>query len=387
MKLESTKGCMLQSGPSLPIAAPGEIGINTNRLRAAYDQLSEWTTVDGPIPGAALVVGRSGKMLEPRYFGRQGPEPGAEPIRKDGLFLLASITKPIVYSAAMRFVERGDLRLSDLVTKYIPDFAAHHKEATQLIHLFTHTSGLPDMVANNELLRRRHAPLADFTTAVVRDTVPLFRPGTNFSYQSMGTLMVAEILQLLTKRSIRDVVYDQVLAPLGMHSTRLGSQGLDSNRIVRVKTVLGQATDWDWNSEYWRSLGVPWGGMFSAPQDLAILCQTLLEQGRYGDTRLWHAETVQAMTTNRLPDFPELSAEVARNKAWGLGWQLNHPQADDSLCDQLGPHVYGHLGSTGTLLWIDPQQGAFCVLLTTAPRDSGPERLVKISNLVALALS
>ncbi|HQU47069.1 MAG: hypothetical protein B7Z73_14230, partial [Planctomycetia bacterium 21-64-5] len=115
--------------PTLPYAAPHEIQIDADRLEVAYGLLKQWTTgPDAPIPGGAIVVGRHGRAVEPRFFGRQGPEADAPPIRRDGAFLLASITKPVTYLAAMLLVERGLLSLSDRVTKYIPDFAAHHKD-------------------------------------------------------------------------------------------------------------------------------------------------------------------------------------------------------------------------------------------------------------------
>jgi len=132
-------------------AKPKEIGIDADRLETAYRLLRKWTTgPKAPIPGGAILVGRHGRVVPPRFFGRQGPEPGAEPIRQDGLFLLASISKPITYLAGMLQVEQGRLNLSDPVTRYIPDFAAQHKEDTLVEHLFTHTSGMPDMLPDND---------------------------------------------------------------------------------------------------------------------------------------------------------------------------------------------------------------------------------------------
>jgi CubicO group peptidase (beta-lactamase class C family) len=160
-----------------PQAKPEELGLNPHRLEDAYKLLAEWTKGPRPaIPGAALVVGRHGKIVPPRFFGRQGPEPDAEAIRPDGMFLLASITKPITYLGAMLLVERGLLNLNDRVTRYIPDFAAHHKEETQVHHLFTHTSGMPDMLKNNVELRKTHSPLKKFIDGAIRDTVPPFGP-------------------------------------------------------------------------------------------------------------------------------------------------------------------------------------------------------------------
>src|SRR5262249_12058123 len=176
----------------------------------------EWTHGrNAPVPGGAILVGRKGKTLEPRLFGRQGSEADSPAIRRDAIFLLASITKPVVCMGALMLVEKGLLNLSDPVTRYIPDCAAHHKEAMLVAHLFTHTSGLPDMLPKDHELRAAHAPLARFIDGAIRDTVPLFPPGTNWSYQSMGTLVVAEIIQRIAGQPIHDYLYRQIFQPLG----------------------------------------------------------------------------------------------------------------------------------------------------------------------------
>jgi CubicO group peptidase (beta-lactamase class C family) len=375
--------------PHLPLAKPEEIGLDSQRLQRAHDLLEKWTSGnDAPIPGGTIAVGRMGKFIEPRYFGRQGPEADAPPIRRDGMFLLASITKPIVYLGAMMLVERGLLSLSRRVTDYLPDFAAHHKEATLVQQLFTHTSGLPDMLKDNEELRRAHAPLEKFIAGAIRETVPLFHPGTSYSYQSMGTLVVAELVQKLSGMTIHDFLRKEIFEPLGLASTSLGSRGLPAKtveRIVRVQTQAYQDASFDWNSPYWRELGSPWGGMFSTPEDFAVLCQLMLGGGRYGDVRLLSPKTVDLITTNRLDDHPDLPEPIRRSRPWGLGWMLNHRQHDDVLCDLLGPHIFGHLGSTGTLFWVDPKTEGFCIIFTSGERARGPWRLVALSNAVAAA--
>jgi CubicO group peptidase (beta-lactamase class C family) len=372
--------------PQLPIARPAEIGLDERRLQAAYDRLDEWTGGrEAPIPGGVIIVGRKGKTVEPKLFGRQGPEPGAPPIRRDAIFLLASITKPVVYMGALMLVERGLLNLSDPVTRYIPDFAAHHKEGTLVQHLFTHTSGLPDMLPGDQKLRAAHAPLETFIEGAIKDTMPLFPAGTKWSYQSMGTLVVAEIIQRISGQSIHDYIHRQILEPLELKATRLGSRGLDELRLVRVQTPAWHDPAFGWNSKYWRELGAPWGTMFSTPEDFAVICQMVLNGGEVGGVRLLSPATVRMMTTNRLDDYPELPEPIRRTAPWGLGWKLNCPGTGSSLCDLLGRQAFGHTGSTGNLLWMDPASGGFCIILTTAERARAPWRLVHLSNAVAAA--
>jgi len=372
---------------SLPFAKPNELGLDNARFEAACERIRSWTTgPESPMPGAALLVARHGKMIEPRFFGKQGPEPDAPPIRRNAIFLLASITKPVVYLAAMKLVERGLLCLSDKVTRYLPDFAAHHKEEILISHLFTHTSGLPDMLPNNTELRKAHAPLEEFTRAAIRDTVPLFAPGTRLSYQSMGTLVVSEIIQKISGQSINAFLKQELFDPLRLKSTALGSKGLDADRIVRVQVPEYQAgSDYGWNSAYWRELGAPWGGMFSTPEDFAAICQLMLGQGKFGDQRLFAPGTIKMITTNRLDDYPDLPEGVRRTQPWGLGWRMNHMGLPGSWGDLLGRHTYGHFGATGTMFWIDPETQGFCLMFTSMEHSRGHWRFVEISNLVASA--
>lgn len=371
----------------LPYAKPDEIGLDAGQLQRAFDLLRKWTTgKDAPIPGGAILVGRHGKIVPPQFFGRQGPEPDAEPIREDGMFLLASITKPMTYLGAMKLVERGALNLTDPVTRYIPEFAAHHKEQTLIQHLFTHTSGMPDMVPNNAELRRAHAPLGEFIKGAI-NAVPLFPPGTDLSYQSMGTLTVAEIIQRISGLSIRDYLKREIFDPLGLESTALGSRGLERRRLIRVEVPESQAgSDFGWNSRYWQEFGAPWGGLFSAPEDFAVVCQMLLNRGSYGDARILSPGGITRMTTNRLFDLPHLKDSIARTQPWGLGFRMNHPGTPGSWGDTLGPSVYGHTGATGTTVWLDPDKEAFCILFTTAIRSRAPWRLVNLSNIIGAAI-
>src|SRR5262249_28796703 len=134
---------------------------------------------------------------------------------------------------------------------YVPQFtggtdSGYDKSEVRVSHLFTHTSGLPDMLPNNTELRRQHVPLQRFLDEA--DRAPLrFRPGTNFSYQSMGTAVVAEIVQRLSGKPIAEFLRSEIFVPLGMRSTGLGSRGFDRERLVRVQVPdYQQNTDFSW---------------------------------------------------------------------------------------------------------------------------------------------
>lgn len=370
----------------LPQVKPEDVRIDSKRLQVAYDLLDKWTSgPNAPVPGAAILVGRSGKALPPRYFGKQGPEPDAEPIRRDAMFYMASVTKPVIYMSGMLLVERGQINLSDRVSRYLPEFTGGDKDSAQVLHLFTHTSGLPDELPDNAELRRKHSPLKRFIEGSIKADL-LFKPGTRQSYSSSATILVAEIVQRLSGKSIHEFVRREIIEPLGLKSTGLGSQGFARERLLRA-TVPDYQKDGDfgWNSRYWQEFGSPAGGLFSTPEDFAVICALMLNGGEWGGVRLLSPAAARTMTSNRLDDMPELPEPIRRTQPWGLGWRLNHLGLSDSWSDLLDRQVFGHTGSVGNVVWMDPRTQGFCIILSNYLRARAPWRLVHLSNAVAAA--
>ena len=167
---------------------PGTVGMDSAQLERANALIAGWTE-SGFMPAAVLHVARHGKTVAHRAFGRTTVAPNGPPAQRDSIFIIASISKPVTYTALLRLVDEGSVSLSDPVTRFIPEFGGQSstdspdRSAVQIRHICTHTSGLPDMVPNNVLLRRQHAPFETFIDHICK--VPLlFAPGTNISYQS-----------------------------------------------------------------------------------------------------------------------------------------------------------------------------------------------------------
>jgi CubicO group peptidase (beta-lactamase class C family) len=368
----------------IPLAEPGAIGFEPARLQRAYDLLERWTD-HGEVPAAALCVGRHGRVVAPRFFGRQKAD-ATEPLRADSLFLIASITKPVTATAIMLLVERGRLTLDDRVADFVPDFAQNGKADVRLRHLLTHTSGLPDMLPSNNRLRAEHRPLSDFVAEICR-TPLLFPPGTRVSYQSMGIAMLAEVVHQVAGSSLADYLHAEVFDPLGMADTSLGWNPSKKDRIVPVRISAEQArTDWNWNTPYWLGFGAPWGGLITSPLDFSRICLMMLGSGRLDDVRLLSPVTVRAMTINQVAGMPLMAEVDRRTRPWGLGWRLNGLGHDTNYGDLLGPRSYGHSGASGTLCWLDPETETFFILFTTQPQGDAGRQLTRISNIVAGAV-
>lgn len=374
------------TGTELATVRPEEIQIDSRRLHVAFELLEKWTTgKNPPVPSAAILVGRSGKIVSPRFFGRQGPEPSAEPIREDAMFYMASLTKPVIAIAGMLLVERGQINLSDRISRYVPEFTGEGKENAQVLHLLTHTSGLPDESPNNSDLRSRQAPLDRFVNDVIQAGL-LFEPGTQFSYSSSGTILMAEIIQRISKLPIDEFVRSEIIQPLGLTSTGLGSRGFARDRLVRTTLPEYQVGNpGNWNSQYWQEFGSPAGGLFSTPRDFAVICGMMLGGGVWNGVRLLSPQSVKMMTSNRLDDLPQLPEPTRRTQPWGLGWRLNHLGMPDSWGDLLSRRVFGHTGSAGNVVWMDPDTQGFCLVFTNYLRANAPWRLVHLSNAVAAA--
>jgi CubicO group peptidase (beta-lactamase class C family) len=291
----------------------------------------------GAVRAACLHVCQGSQVVDLTFGAAKTP---------DAVFLLASISKPMTASAVMLLCDRGKVSLDDPVSRYIPEFRGGEKGRVTVKHLLTHTSGLPDMLPENDALRRRHAPLKDFVAGTC--AVPLlFSPGTQVRYQSMGILLAAEIVERVTRRGLPEFLRDEIYSPLGMKETSMGLGGRDLAATMQCQ--VDEPSDWDWNSPYWRNLASPWGGAHATARDIG----RFLRYFAHPDRPVLKPATVAAMIANQ---------NVGLNQPRGLGWDLARTFGSHSSA-----RTFGHGGSTGTLAWMDPEKDLSFVLLTTKP--------------------
>ena len=365
-------------------SSPGSIGLSTVRLERVYRFLDD-AVHTRKIPSAAILIARHGVPLAPRAFGRLKPTSDSLSTQPDTIFLVASVTKPVTVSAAMLLVERGKLLLDDPVCSVIPEFDNHGKAAVQIRHLMTHTSGLPDMLPENQQLREQHAPLKEFIRRMCQ--LPLdFAPGTSIQYQSCGTAILGEIVERIEGISLPEFLRREFFQPLGMKDTALGLQQLDAGRVAHVNVGTAQdEKDWTWNKPYWQNFGAPWGGLFTTVGDMQRFCQMFLNGGESGGVRVFSPATISAMTADQTTSMPNILPQVKYGQVWGLGWRLQSARGWSYFGDLISPGAYGHGGATGTVVWIDPSRELICILFTTQPSASSEGLLGRCSNLVAAA--
>lgn len=360
-----------------------DVGVSRARLERVT-LLMEGYVKDGKIPGAALLVARRGTIVLHRGFGQIIPlgPPEGEPraTQTDTIFLIASPTKPMVATAVSLLIERGQLLLDDPVSDLIPEFKEGDRQGVRVRHLMTHTSGLPDMLPENVELRQRHAPLEEFVQRTC--TTPLlFAPGTDCRYQSMGILLLGAIVERIAGVPLREFLEHEFFVPLAMTDSYLGMGRLRRDRIAAVTLTEKEEQHWTWNSDYWRDLGAPWGGMHSTVGDYAIFLQMLLNGGRYASKQILSKPLVDTLTANHIAPMPDVPDKVKWEQAWGLGWRLNQPRGAHHIAEIASPRAFGHAGATGTTAWADPDTGLVCVIFTNQPKAG--RLLNTLSNAVA----
>jgi CubicO group peptidase (beta-lactamase class C family) len=303
----------------------------------------------GQVDAAVLHVTQRDESFT-RHFGKAASD--------DAMFLLGSVSKPISVTAVMTLFDRGKFRLDDRVKKFLHGFTGGGRDAVTVRHLLTHTSGLPDQLADNNDLRRRHAPLAAFAEQALRTRLD-FAPGTRYQYSSMGILLATRVAQRISGSDILTLVDRSVFRPLGMKHSAQGLGRFKLEDMVACQTEGAapesgggdpQASGWDWNSRYWRKLGAPWGGTHASAPDVATFLGELL--GARG--KILKPATERLMTRNHNP--PGLPPR-------GLGFAVGKAAGSRGCSER----TFGHTGSTGTLCWADPTSEAICVVLTSLP--------------------
>lgn len=322
-----------------------------DRLDEAAEVLDRAVAV-GQVSAATLFV-RQGESTNARHFGTAKSN--------DAMFLLGSISKPIAAMGLLTLFERDAFKLDDPLKKFIPTFTGDGREAVTMKHLLTHLSGLPDQLPENNTLRAKHAPLAEFVEHAIR--TPLhFKPGSQYQYSSMAILLAAHVAELISGSEIRDFVDKTVLQPLAMTRSAQGLGQFKLEDMVTCQTEIAapesgggdpNAKNWNWNSPYWRKLGAPWGGTHASAEDVArFLAELLDERGA-----VLKLETARLMTTNQ--NAPGI-------KPRGLGMAVGSESGSPGCSDK----SFGHTGSTGTICWADPATQTICVVLTSLPANA-----------------
>lgn len=345
-----------------PVSLPSLSGEQLTGL----DFLVETAIREGKTPGAVVLIGNREEIIYSRAFGFRSLEPEKVPMSEDTIFDLASLTKVIATTTAvMQLAEKGTLNIDAPAARYWPAFGKNGKKRITIRQLLTHYSGLR---ANLKL-----KPGWSGYEAAMRKIIaekPLRPPGSGFIYSDMNFEALGEIVRHVSGLPLDQYCARHIFTPLGMKETGFNISADLRNRIAPTEYRKNRLICGEVHDPVCYLMGGIAGhaGLFSSAADLSILARMLLQGGEYGGARILSPHTIETMT---IPQSPGI-----RN-ARGLGWDIEAPFASNR--NKLPPvGAFGHLGHTGTSLWIDPVTGVYVILLTNRVHPDGKGDVKKL---------
>ena len=330
------------------------------QLRPAYEVI-EKAIKDKAFPGATLAVGFRGKVAI-HAFGKLSYDAKSPAVKPATMYDIASLTKVVVTTTLVEKLAEGDfavpLDLDAKIERYLPEWASgpqpEWRHRVTVRHLLTHTSGLPPF---KEYWRTSKSK-QDTLTKIFAEPLE-YEPGTKEVYSDLGIILMAEIIERLTGRTLDDLAKSFIFSPLGMKDSMykppkklwptIAPTEIDNN--FRHRLIQGEVHD-----ENAFAIGSVSGhaGVFSTAPDLAAICQMLLNGGVYAHQRILRRTTVAQFT------MPQQLSGGTRT----LGWAV--PTSGGLSGHYFSAHSFGHTGFTGTSIWIDPEpdRQLFVVFLT-----------------------
>ncbi len=380
---------------TLPSAQPATVGLSQERLDRIHG-LVEKRIAAGEITGAVMLVARKGQIAYVDVQGTQDVETKA-PMRRDSVFRLASMTKPVIGTAIMMMLEEGKLRLDDPVSRFIPEFKNQQAAVLQAaatddtplkfysvpaVHditikeLLTHTSGLSSgpmgqSVVTKEGRRRPEDTLQTYLPRVARSPLE-FQPGERWMYSaSDGFDVLARVVEVASGMPLNQFLQQRIFTPLGMTETSHWPSDDQMPRLVSAyaftdgKMVKNQ-NSMSMSSKVYFAGG---GGLVSTVDDYAKFAQMLANGGELNGERLLSPRTLQLMASVHIP-----ASLPGRNA--GEGYGLSVRVIEDAIAGnhRISDGSFGWSGVYGTHFWVDPKEDLIAVMMIQTPiRDMRPE--------------
>jgi CubicO group peptidase (beta-lactamase class C family) len=364
---------------------PEKVGISSQRINR-ITSLSEEYVKSNKVPGIVTMVSRNGKIVYYEAFGNRGADDQSK-MKKDDLFRIYSMTKPITAVAAMQLYEEGKFHLNDPVTKFIPEFenikvlndkgvVVSSEEKMTMQQLLTHTAGFSYGFNPNDMVDQKYGEaklweskdLDDFTEKIA--ALPLkFEPGTKWHY-SIAVDLTGLIVERLSGKSLEDYFQDHIFNPLGMKDTffevpKNKSDRFLPNHYFDASTKSPKTLPIDPNSamsNYEKvSLYSGGGGLVSTAMDYMIFTECLRNGGIYNGKRILGPKTVKFMTKNHLEGSLTNTVNSGENPlskaqsdgfGFGLGFGIVTNSTNNRVIGSDGEYNWG--GAAGTVFWIDP---------------------------------
>ena len=403
--------CLALASPAaaqdLAPATPESAGMSSSRLAEATRALQ--AHVNGSnIAGVVAAVARHGQLVYFEALGQRDRETG-DPMARDDLFRLYSMTRPITSTAVMMLWEEGRFQLDDPIAQYLPQFTGQRVFADAgapnlaqtrprsgditVRHLLTHTSGIGSRsspVYRAERVRLRSITLPQLVDNAAR--VPLFEdPGTRFRY-GVSTTVLGRLVEVWSGQPFEAFLADRLFEPLGMTDTVFWADGERADRLTTVYRVDdGSGELYPYAIEQVpfteRPALIEGGvGLLSTVMDYLRFSQMFLNGGILDGVRVLEPETVELMTRNHVPDevMPLSRSGYMAGSGWGLGFNVVLDASRYSF--PVGDGEYWWDGSSGTRFSIDPEHGLITVIMAAVSPSRGGGFREEFKDLVYRAI-
>ncbi|MCH7856639.1 MAG: serine hydrolase [Gemmatimonadetes bacterium] len=363
----------------LPMAAPEDLGMSSERFERLDAAMQRYIDAD-MVAGVVTLVARKGEVVHLKAQGHRYIE-GGDRMSTDDIFVIMSMTKPIVSTALMMLFEEGYFLLDDPISKYMPEFAdkevvleidggVQRVQADRPItfrHVLTHTAGV-DPARNLLSEEERATPRGGATLEerlVAQGSFPLaFHPGDEWRYGS-STNYVALLVERISGQSLDVFLRERIFEPLGMVDTHYNVPASKVDRVTAVYSPSGPGNTIELRSapatreQPTRYFGGT-AGLSSTAGDYFRFSQMILNGGELNGVRLLSPTTVNLMITNHTGDLP-IYIKGADAYGFGLGFtMLTDP---DRSRQAVTPGTFGWGGAYGTVFWIDPVEDMVSILM------------------------
>lgn len=374
----------------LPAAQTWEVGLSPQgleRLDAKMDRIVR----EGRLPGAVVLIARDGKIAHYKAFGMSDPAK-RRPMRRDDIFRLYSMTKPVVSIGLMILYEEGKFQLTDPLEKYIPSFKdlkvfAGTDEAGEMIledakrkptiqDAMRHTLGLTNAGTRGPVERNYLEQGITFTTLesleqeieLLTQNPLAYQPGERWLY-AKGADVQGYLVERLSGMPLDQFLEERLFRPLEMNDTGYGVPAAQTNRIAQYAGPVEYPTPGnpglDMRAETYDRLATrPFGtmGLSGTAMDFARLSQMLLNGGKLDGVQILSRKSVELMTQNNLPAaIRDLSASGDPGTGFGLGFSVALDAAASG--NLVSPGTYGWTGAATTSFMIDPKERLVAIVM------------------------
>lgn len=359
-----------------PLLAQGKPAANAKGLEAIRERMEQFVQ-SGDISGAVTLVGNRDGVLHHEAVGLANIE-SKQPMAKDTMFRVASMTKPITALAIMILADEGKLTPDDLVETHLPEFKGQRividdKDGTltlgkpsrpiTLRDLMTHTSGLPGGYPPglSNLYLKRHHTLAEATMAMSQQPLR-FEPGSRWAYCNAGIDTLGRVVEAVSGQRYETFLQERIFRPLQMNQTTFYPNDEQRKRVAvtygikdgQLTPTTGAVVECPPEAKH----PVPAAGLYSTARDMGRLHQAMLNGGELEGKRILSAKAVAEMTKLHTG---ELKAGFTDSMGFGYGWAV--VRKPTGVTRMLSPGSFGHGGAFGTQGWVDPKRGYFVILM------------------------